>query len=122
MNIYFDVSTITRAINTHGQEFSFKHHYKNTFGEPDAEFTTITVKGLFHQTRGYIQKTTSDGSITRSKPQPQILSLVNEDSSALILDDILEYKDHTYRVTGVNDINNLGIALDISLEMIDDGS
>ena len=122
MNVYFDVSTVTRAINTHGQEFTFKHHSKSAFGEPDTEFTTITVKGLFHQTRGYITKTTSDGSITRSKPQPQILALVNESSGSLTLDDTLEYKDQNYRVTGVNNINNLDIALDISLEMIDNGS
>lgn len=122
MNVHFDIAAVKRAIKTHGQQFEFKHYTKNDFGEPSSEQTTISLQGLFHQTRGYITKTISDGTIARSKPQPQILALVDNDATNLSLDDKLEYNSSIYRVVGIDDINKLGVALNISLELFDDGS
>ncbi len=122
MNVYFDIAKVKRAIKTHGQQFTFKHYGKNDFGEPTGEYTSVSFQGLFHQTRGYITKTLSDGTISRTKPQPQILALVDEFSTSLVIDDELEYNNFVYRVIGINDVNQLGVALDISLEVLDDGS
>lgn len=122
MNTHFDIAAVTRAIKTHGKEFEFKHYGKNDFGEPNDEYTLVTIQGLFHQTRGYITKQLSDGTIARSKPQPQILALVDDTVRTLVNGDEVEYNNQLYKVTGVNDINNLGVAVDISLEMFDDGS
>lgn len=122
MNIHFDIAKVKRAINTHGKQFTFKHYSKNNFGEPTGEYTSISVKGLFHQTRGYITKNVSDGTIYRSKPQPQILTLVSNDATSLTIDDELTYNNSIYRVVGVDDVNQLGVALNISLEVFDNGS
>lgn len=122
MNRYFDIASVVRAIRTHGQEFTFKRYNTNDFGEPLAEYTETTIQGLYHQTRGYITKSVSDGTISRSKPQPQILTLVDETSKSLLVGDEVEYNEKTYKVTGIDDVNNLGIAIDISLELTDDGT
>lgn len=122
MNIYFDIAKVKRAINTHGQEFTFYRKGLDDYGQPDQTKTTyITVKGLFHQTRSYITKNVSDGTISRSKPSPQILALNNPDMT-LALKDELVFAGKTYIVTGVDNIGNLSIALDISLEIIDNGT
>lgn len=122
MNIHFDISKVSRAIDTHGQNFVFTRSGKDDYGQPSHETTQIEIKGLFHQTRGYITKNTSDGTVSRSKPQPQIMTLVTPNSSAILPKDKLVYCGKTYTVTGVDDIGNLGVALDISLELIDDGT
>lgn len=122
MNVNFDISKVTRAINTHGENFTFVRFGKDDYGQPSSETTEITIKGLFHQTRSYITKNISDGTISRSKPQPQILTLLTSNSSSIQLKDRITYTGKTYEVNGINDIGNLGIALDISLELIDDGT
>lgn len=119
-NTQFDLAKVRRAINTHGENFVFTHFGKTDYGEPDPETTQqITIKGLFHQTRGYITKNISDGTLSRSKPQPQILTL---SITSITIDDVVEYTGKDYRVIGVDNIGNLGIAFDISLELIDNGT
>ena len=122
MNIHFDIAKVKRAIRTHGQEFTFKHYGKNNFGEPTGEYTSISLQGLFHQTQGYITKNVSDGTISRSKPQPQILTLVSNDATSLTIDDELTYNNTVFRVVGVDDFNKLVVSLNISLEVFDNGS
>lgn len=122
MNVSFGVELVKRNILTHGMDFTFVHKALNEFNEPTGDQTEITVHGLFHQTRGFITKNTSDGTVSRTRPQPQVLTLVDDTSKSIQKDDIMLYCNHTYSVVGINDINNLGVALEISLEMVDDGS
>lgn len=123
MNIHFGREQIARNIRTHGQTFVFVRDHQNTFGEPDGTQTEVTtVQGLFHQTRQFITKNVSDGTISRSKPYPMILCLVNEDSGKIQHGDKFEYCNKIYTVIGVDDVNNLGIAYNISCEVFDDGT
>lgn len=124
MNIHFEREKVKRNILMHGCEFTFSRVHKDDFGEDTGTTeTVVTLQGLFHQSRSYIsQSTGSDtGRIIRTKPQPMILALLNEYSELILADDIVTYNQAKYRVTGKNDLNNLGIAYDISLELIDDG-
>lgn len=122
MNVSFGVELVKRNILSHGTDFTFVRKALNEFNEPTENQTEITVHGLFHQTRGFITKTTTDGTVSRTKPQPQVLTLVDDTSKSIQKDDIMLYCNHKYLVVGINDINSLGIALEISLEMVDDGS
>lgn len=123
MNIHFGRELILRNINTHGQEFTFERDERNKYGEPTGAKTTVaTVKGLFHQSRGFMTKNVSDGTVSRSKPQPQILCLADADVKLVQQGDTLEYLGQLYTVVGVDDVNNLGIACDISLELFDNGT
>ena len=122
MNVHFGVELVRRNILTHGTEFTFVHTSLNTFNEPTEGQTEIKVQGLFHQTRGYITRDTTDGTVSRTRPQPQVLTLVDDTSRSIQKDDYMLYCNQKYRVTGINDINNLGIALEISLERVDNGT
>lgn len=124
MNIHFEREKIKRNILMHGCEFTFIRKVADEFGEDTQEDTSIvTIDGLFHQSRGYISQSSGsdDGRVIRSKPQPMILVLLDEYSELILSGDIVIYKNTKYRVTGKNNLNNLDIAYDISLEMIDDG-
>lgn len=121
MNINFGVELVKRNILAHGQEFTFHRPELSTFNEPTSNETLITLQGLFHQTRGYITRNTTDGTVSRSQPQPMVLALVKPESQSLQINDYMLYCNQKYRVTGINDINNLGMALEISLELIDNG-
>lgn len=121
MNVNFGIELIRRNILAHGQEFIFHRPALSTFNEPTTNETLITLQGLFHQTRGYITRNTTDGTVSRSQPQPMVLTLVNPDTQSLQINDYVLYCNQKYRVTGINDINNLGMALEISLELIDNG-
>lgn len=122
MNINFGIELVKRNILAHGKEFTFHRPELNTFNEPTSNEMLITIQGLFHQTRGYITRNTTDGTVSRSQPQPMVLTLVNPETQSLQINDYMIYCDQKYRVTGVNDINNLGMALEISLELIDNGA
>lgn len=121
MNVNFGIELIRRNILAHGQEFTFHRPTLNRFNEPTTNETLITLQGLFHQTRGYITRNTTDGTVSRSQPQPMVLTLVNPDTQSLQINDYVLYCNQKYRITGINDINNLGMALEISLELIDNG-
>ena len=124
MNINFDISKIKYILNMHGQMYEFKRKSTDDFAEEtdDEPISVTTVKGLFHQVRGHIDKQTSDGTIRRSKPQPALLVLINEDTQKILLQDFVVINETTYTVTGINNINNMGIAFDISMEMVDNGT
>ena len=121
MNTNFGIELVKRNILAHGQEFTFHRPELNQYNEPTSNETLITLQGLFHQTRGYITRNITDGTISRSQPQPMVLALVNPESQSLRINDYMLYCNNKYLVTGINDINNLGIALEISLELIDNG-
>ena len=124
MNIHFEREKVKRNILMHGCEFTFIRPVKDDFGEDTGTTENVTtINGLFHQSRGYISQSTgmSEGVVIRSKPQPMILVLCDEYSDLIVANDTVSYNQTNYRVTGKNDANNLGIAYDISLEMIDDG-
>lgn len=123
MNIHFEREKIKRNILMHGCKFTFTRIIADEFEEDTQEDTgVVTIDGLFHQSRGYISQSSSsdDGRVIRSKPQPMILVLLDEYSELILSGDIVTYKGIKYRVTGKNNLNNLDIAYDISLEMIDD--
>jgi hypothetical protein len=117
----FDVQKMKRFISRYGAEFVFKRYEKNEFGEPSSEFEEFKIFGVFHENNSYITKNVSDGTVARNKPQPQILTLVNE-NNVLKIGDITEYRQSKFQVTELNNVNNLSVAFDISLEVIDDGT
>lgn len=121
---HFDRRKIERFIQTYGTEFVFERPIKNDYGEPTEEKDEIFVVGVFHQTSGYVTKTLSDGTIKRTKPQPQILvpGELNELSKRVRIGDQLEYCSKHFEVVDMVDFNNLGIACDISLELVDRGT
>ena len=108
-------------VRRYGKPFRFYRSKKDDYGEPSEDIKNINIKGVFHVGSIYVTQNTNDGSKSRSKPQPQILALF-EDSIGIANGDILKYRGNTFKVIELQDLNNWGIALDISLELVDSGT
>lgn len=114
----FQPHKVKRMVDTLGVVYQFNRDTLSQYKEPTGEQVSIAeIKGVLHSTASYVTKTATDGSTITAKQSPQILT--NDPKAKLLhMDDKVTIDDCTYRVTGVLDINMLGLAFDISLEVI----
>lgn len=77
----------------------------------------MEISGVYHESQGYVTNTATDGSNIKSKPNSLIMCL-KEDSSPLEFGMLVTIQDKKYRVVDLRDVNNLGVACDISLELV----
>ena len=105
-------------IDTLGVMYQFNRDKLNKYKESTGEQELIAeLKGVLHSTASYVTKTATDGSTITAKQSPQILT--NDPKAKLLhIDDKVIIDNCIYKVTGVLDINMLGLAFDISLEVI----
>lgn len=114
----FQPHKVKRMIDTLGVMYQFNRDKLNKYKESTGEQELITeLKGVLHSTASYVTKTATDGSTITAKQSPQILT--NDPKAKLLhIDDKVVIDNCTYKVTGVLDINMLGLAFDISLEVV----
>ena len=108
---------VAQNVRVQGSSFLFARPRENEFGEPTAGSTPIEVQGLYHTTGGYVTSNGADGSTTRAKRSPMVLALI-EGGKTIQTGDTLSYKGRNYKVTEVQDICELGICAEISLEEV----
>ena len=111
-----------RHVMWNGQNIIFYRNKKNDYNEIiddeiDCEFK---IRGLFHEGGGYggmlnIELYERDGARTVSKMKPMILCMY-EDGLPLEMDDWCSINNNIFRVVEKNDVKNLGIAFEVSLE------
>ena len=115
---------INRQIKWNGQEFVFSRYTENEYHETTDEVEmTITFRGIFHEGGGYggmlnQELYEREGSREYSKMKPMILCLYSEETKKLQMDDRVKIGDDDYFVVAKNDIKNLHIAYEVSLEHI----
>ena len=114
----FQPHKIKRMIDTLGVVYHFNRDRLSTYKELTGEQELIAeLNGVIHLTASYVTKTATDGSTITAKQSPQILT--NDPKAKLShIDDKVVIDNCTYKVTGVLDINMLGLAFDISLEVV----
>lgn len=111
---------IKRQLQCNGQEFSFTRFEVDEFNQISSERkSTLTLRGLFHTTNGYVKEGATEGARIRSKPQPMILTLYAE-GQKVQRDDEVEIRGRRYKVIQSTDVNNFGVVCDISLRLIDE--
>ena len=117
---------INRQILWNGQDFVFTRYGENKYHElTDEVEKTIKIRGVFHEGGGYggmlnQELFEREGSREFSKMKPMILCLYDEVSKDLQMDDRVVSGDDIYFVVAKNDIKNLHIAFEVSLENIED--
>ncbi len=117
MNIEFQIHKVAQAIKTHGSSFTFARPAVNEFGEPTDGGTKIKIRGLYHTTHSFVSTSGTQGSTTRSKRSPLILALM-EDGAKIQTGDTLIYQGRKYTVTEVQNVSEMNICTDISLEEV----
>ncbi len=114
---------IKRQINWNGQNFKFVRFKKNQYRELTEEVEReFYFKGVFHEGGGYggmlnFELYERDGARTLSRLKPMILCLY-EDGRELIIDDQVRIGDEDFKVVEINDVKNLGVAIEISMEVM----
>ena len=117
MNPSFERNKLIRFIKSQGRTYTFTAPGTNQFGEPTGQKETIEISGVYHETQGYVTNSATDGANIKTKPDALIMCLV-EDSTDLERDMKVTIRDKDYRVVNLRDVNNLGVACDISLELV----
>lgn len=118
-------SKILRQVKWNGREMTFVRYARNSYNEltNDVE-SEIKIRGVFHEGGGYggmlnIELYENDGARTVSKMKPMVMCLF-EDGKCIDIDDEVQIGESLYHVVEKNDVSNLGVAYEISLE-IDNG-
>lgn len=115
----FLANKIKRQLQLNGIDLAFVHHGLDEYGQVSDDATgSVVVRGLFHTTNSFVSGTDSENARLSSKPQPMVLALYDE-GKEVQKDDTVQIRENAYKVVKKNDVNNLGIALDISLELLD---
>lgn len=106
----------------HGSDLAVKRNKIDEYKEPTVEQETITTfRGLFHITKTFQTRTVEDGTVTRTKGQPMVLADYS-DVKEIRNGDIIEYNGLEYIVADVNNIEQMNIIADISMELIMNGN
>lgn len=109
---------VEREIVRNGSTYTVKRNKVDKYGEPTQEVEEVTtLRGLFHISKGFITKNTSDGSQTKTKGQPMILVLL-EECKTIQNGDFVVINGNNYKITDKNNIEEYNIIADISLEVV----
>ncbi len=114
----FEKNKFARLIRVNGIDYTFYRFVLDKFKELTQEKIEISVRGVFHETVNHVTVLTSDSATVQSKPSSYILCLYNDTTKEIQQGDKVNIKDKEYSVAGVTDLNNWGIVLDISLELV----
>lgn len=116
-----------RHIEWNGQEFTFNRYKENEYGELSDEIgQSFTFKGLFHDGGGYggmmnFELVERDGARITTKMKPMILCTYDSGKD-IVIDDWAYVGNNKYKVIEKNNIKNLNIAYELSLELDNDNS
>lgn len=123
LNTKFEAYKLNRELVRSGTDFVFTRQKLNEFNEPDGEAVEVgEIRGLYHEQNSNIQITTSDATQIRTKKIPSILCLFEDvEKLSLKAGDKTTLNDQIFEVTGVVNIMEWSIVVDISLELVDYG-
>lgn len=113
------VSMIRKEIQKNGRTFLFQRKAENDYGEKRGGMAdVISFKGIYHESKGYVQKSTADGgTVNVPKPQPMILCML-EDTTNLKSDDVVTIGGVVHKLVAIGDVGLTGSIADISLEVV----
>lgn len=138
VNRKFELYKIKREIKRNGIPFIYWRFPLNQFGEIDKEQGPVylcTIKGMYHEftahmTDTFVILTSTEVATSRTKKTPQSLCeyddvvFVNEkgEDDSIKIGDYVYYNNRVMRVTGLQNIMEWNIVVDVSFEEVDDGT
>lgn len=106
-----------RVISWHGIVYTFFVISENEYHEPVVS-GEVKIKGIYHEQNGYEKRNVQEGAVTRPYPSPMILCMC-EDAAAVGIGSRVDFNGRYFIVTAKNDVQNYGIACDISLKEVE---
>lgn len=115
MGLGFQVHQICRALERQGQQCSFSREIENKFHEKAWEEGWLKCRGLFHEANGFLNVSLVDAGKIRTQKEPKLLVRYTKDISK---NDKVAVGEAVYKVIGIDDLGNLHLCLDLSLEAV----
>lgn len=115
-----DLFKFKRLIIVNGIPLMFKRSALNEFNEPTNSLTDIKeIRCFYHvqNVRDYVKIEGSEGGRYVTKPTPKLLALF-EDVDLLNVDDKVDCNGKSYKITGFENVSEMNVITDISLELI----
>lgn len=117
-NVLFLQTKIARQISLNGQSFEFKRFKFDKYNViTDEVLKVYTLKGIFHEAVSYQKPQDAEAGRMVAKPQPMILTLIENDID-ILKDDVVRIGNNTFTVVEKHDVKGLQVAYDISLEVV----
>ena len=112
-----------RKLLKEGSYYTFGRVLKNEFGEVIDETPVVvkTTSGIFHEMQSYVTVSTTEGSRQSKMPTPMVLCQWEEVSTQVKRDDVVTIKGMPMKVTAINNVGNIDVYADISLEVKNNG-
>lgn len=114
MDYVHQTHILRRLIRLRGQTAEIYRLKRDEFHEPAGTESLGNINGLFHEASGYLGAMIVEAGKTYTARQPMFLC---EYTERIQKEDLLELPGKRYRVTGLDDLGNLHVFLDISLEV-----
>lgn len=112
---------IQTQINWHGQPVRFTRRAANAYGEPAGTLAIILeTEGLFHYSGGHLGVNPQEEGQLQAAKIPMVL-IEFPQSADILTGDTATINGTPYTVTGLTDLGNEHIVLDISLRGEPDG-
>ncbi len=110
---------LLQSICWRGHVYEFKRLQRNEYGELGNEPTPVAqIQGIFHNgTLSHISLITSDAGTVPAKSVPCILTAWGN-AEKLKLEDVVEVNRERFSVSGIENIGQMNIAGEVSLEAI----
>lgn len=119
MRVIHQTHVLSRLIEMCGQQATIYREVENEFHEPIGTTIIGDFRGLFHEANSYLGVSISEAGKIYTAKQPMFLIVYTRVHTVDIRkEDILEIAGRRFRVTGQDDLGNLGLFLDISLEVM----
>lgn len=118
----FEKAKVKQGIKVSGKLYEFSRADENDYGESTDAIVKTTVAGIFNESVESVTLTNKESGVTiASKPNASIL-IAAEDRDKIRNGDYVIINSKRYDATTITDINNLGLAFKVGLELIVNGN
>lgn len=121
INTQLEAYKLKRLLKRNGVKYEFRRKVNNEFGEPVKDSDIVgSVTGIYHEESSHISIKTGETTQYRTNKVPSILCLYDDVSVLnLHIGDTVAINDKVLKVTGIINVQEWNIIVDISLEVID---
>lgn len=117
----YELHFVRREIETHGKEYTFYRKMLDKYKQDTGDYEEVgKIRCLYHTEKGYVSETVGDFGRTRERGAPKLL-VVPENATKIRKNDLVEINGIVFEVVDLNNVGELNIVVDLSLEVVLDG-
>lgn len=117
-NLTFELHKVEREIKVHGDTFEIHRDILDDYGEVTGNSEKVCeTRGLFHISKSFVSRSTTDGTTTHAAGSPMLLCLFSG-TEQIQSGDWLKVNGVRYNITDLTNVGEQNIVVDMSLERV----